>query len=172
MEMTLLLKISYFNNVAGLGYDGYIVNKLKSLKKLGKLSYLLAGIYGLFFYKKGVFEIILNNRKLEENCLMVVFGICKFSGGGMQFTKNVAISDGLLDITILKDFTFFNLIFNLHKLYTAKIFQHKKIETFKTKQITIIPKKSNPFIQADGEIIGTGKVTVKIIKKGIRFVIK
>ena len=164
--------ISYFNNVAGLGYDGYIVNKLKSLKKLGKLSYLLAGIYGLFFYKKGVFEIILNNKKLEENCLMVVFGICKFSGGGMQFTKNVAISDGLLDITILKDFTFFDLIFNLHKLYTAKIFQHKKIETFKTKQITIIPKKSNPFIQADGEIIGTGKVTVKIIKKGIRFVIK
>jgi len=164
--------ISYFNNVAGLGYDGYIVNRLKSLKKLGKLSYLLAGIYGLFFYKKGIFEIIFNNKKLEENCLMIVFGICKFSGGGMQFTENVAISNGLLDITILKNFTFFDLIFNLHKLYTAKIFQHKKIETFKTKQITVIPKKSNTFIQADGEIIGTGKVTVKIIKKGIRFVIK
>jgi YegS/Rv2252/BmrU family lipid kinase len=164
--------ISYFNNVAGLGYDGYIVNKLKSLKKLGSLSYLLAGMYSLFLYKKGIFEIIINDKKLEENCLMTIFGICKFSGGGMQFTENVAVSDGLLDISILKNFTFFDFIFNLHKLYSGTIFHHKKVATYKTKQITVIPKTSKPFIQADGEIIGTGKVTVKIIEKGIRFVIK
>ena len=28
-------KIEYFNNLAGIGYDGYIVNKLTSLKKIG-----------------------------------------------------------------------------------------------------------------------------------------
>jgi diacylglycerol kinase family enzyme len=44
--------ISYFNNVAGLGYDGYIVNKLNSLKRFGAIAYLLAGVSGLLFYKK------------------------------------------------------------------------------------------------------------------------
>jgi len=44
-------KISYFNNVAGLGYDGYIAKKLQELKRLGPISYLIAGIYGFLFYK-------------------------------------------------------------------------------------------------------------------------
>jgi diacylglycerol kinase family enzyme len=35
--------VSYFNNVAGLGYDGYIVNKLKTLKRFGSIAYLLSG---------------------------------------------------------------------------------------------------------------------------------
>ena len=82
-------KTVYFNNVAGLGYDGYIVNKLKTLKRFGSLAYLLSGIAGLLFYKKTSFKIIFDDKILETNCLMTIFGICKFSGGGMQFTKDV-----------------------------------------------------------------------------------
>ncbi|MCL7762055.1 diacylglycerol kinase family lipid kinase [Polaribacter sp. Z014] len=164
-------KTVFFNNVAGLGYDGYIVNKLKTLKNFGSLAYILSGIAGLLFYKKTVFKIIFDDKILETNCLMTVFGICKFSGGGMQFTKNVNTTDGLLDITIAKNLTILDLIFNLPKLYSGTIVHHKKIETYKTKEITVIPQTSKPFIQADGEVIDTGKVSVKIIEKAINFVV-
>ena len=163
--------ISYFNNVAGLGYDGYIVNKLNSLKKFGSIAYLLSGLAGLLFYKKSTFKIIFNDKTIETNCLMTLFGICKFSGGGMQFTKDVNPSDGLLDITIVKNLHIFNLIFNIKKLYNGNIVHHKKVETYKTKEITVIPQSIKPFIQADGELIGTGKVNVKIVKKAINFVV-
>ena len=163
--------VSYFNNVAGLGYDGYIVNKLKTLKRFGSIAYLLSGLAGLLLYKKSVFKIIFDNRILETNCLMTIFGLCKFSGGGMQFTKDVNSTDGLFDITIAKNLNFFNLVFNLPKLYSGKIVHHKKIETYKTKEITVIPQTTKPFIQADGELIGTGKVSVKIIEKAINFIV-
>jgi diacylglycerol kinase family enzyme len=164
--------ISYFNNAAGLGYDGYIVNKLKSLKRFGAISYTLAGLYGLLFYKKATFKIIFDDKIIETTCLMTIFGICKFSGGGMQFTENVNPTDGLLDITIAKNLTFFDLIWNLPKLYSGKIIHHKKVETNKTKEITVIPKDSNPFIQADGEIVGTGTITATIVSKAVNFCIK
>ena len=96
---------TYFNNVAGLGYDGYIVHKLKTLKHFGSIAYLLSGLAGLFFYKKTVFKITFNNKSIETNCLMALIGICKFSGGGMQFTKDVNTTDGLFDITIAKNLT-------------------------------------------------------------------
>lgn len=163
--------ITYFNNVAGLGYDGYIVNKLKTLKRFGSIAYLLSGLTGLLFYKKSVFKIIFDDKIIETNCLMTIFGICKFSGGGMQFTKNVNTTDGLFDITIAKNLTIFDLVFNLPKLYSGKIVNHKKIETYKTKEIRVIPQTSKPFIQADGELIETGKVSVKIIEKAINFII-
>ena len=74
---------------------------------------------------------------------MTLFGICKFSGGGMQFTDNVIVNDGYLDITVAKNFNLFDLIFNIKKLYNGKIIHHKKIETFKTKEITVISEKNN-----------------------------
>ena len=164
-------QVRYFNNVAGLGYDGFIVNKLKKLKPFGSLSYLLAGAYGLLFYKKSVFKVSFDEIEVETNCLMTILGICKYSGNGMQFTKDVHTSDGYLDLTIAKNITLIDMILNLPKLYNGKFVNHKKVETYKTKEITVQPKISKPYIQADGELVGTGKVTVKIIEKAIKFVI-
>lgn len=162
---------SYFNNVAGLGYDGYIVHKIHSLKRFGAIAYLLAGISGLLFYKNTVFKIIFDDKIIETNCLMTIIGICKFSGGGMQFTKNVNPLDGLFDITIAKNLNFIDLVFNIKKLHNGSIVHHKKIETYKTKEITVIPQTSTPFIQADGEIVHKGKVTAKMIEKAVNFVV-
>lgn len=163
----------YFNNVAGIGYDGYVVNKLKNLKRFGGIAYLLSGIYGLLFYKKSNFKIEINNQILEERCLMTIFGICKFSGGGMQFTKDVNPSDGLLDITIAKNLSLFDLILNLPKLYNGTIVYHKKVTTYKTDTIKVIPTSTveKPFIQADGELIDSGSVEVSIVKKAIQFIV-
>jgi len=162
--------ITYFTNVAGIGYDGYVASKLK---KIGGIAYLLSGLYGLFFYKKTKLIIKINNQLLKEKCLMVVFGICKFSGGGMQFTKDVNTSDGLLDITIAKNLTIIDMILNLPKLYNGQIVHHKKVETYKTTSLKITPflKSEKPFIQADGELINNGSISVSILKKAIQFII-
>ena len=163
--------ISYFNNVAGLGYDGYIVQKLNTLKKFGSIAYLLAGLYGLLFYKKGNFKIEFDHKTIKTRSLMTIFGICRFSGGGMQFTKEVDSSDGFLDITIAKNLTLFDLLFNIQKLYNGKIVHHPKIETYRSKKITVVPQNPKTLIQADGELIGKGTISVSIIEKAIHFVI-
>ena len=164
-------KISYFNNVAGLGYDGYIAKKLQELKRLGAMSYLIAGIYGFLFYKKSIFKIAMNQTIIETTCLMTMVSICKFSGGGMQFSKKGDPIDGLFDITIVKNITLLDLILNIKKLYNGKIVAHPKVATYKTNKIIVDPQNSKPFIQADGELIGTGTATFSLIEKGIHFVI-
>ena len=164
-------KISYFNNVAGLGYDGYIAKKLQELKRLGSISYLIAGIYGFLFYKKSIFKIAMNQTIIETTCLITMVSICKFSGGGMQFSKKGDPIDGLFDITIVKNITLLDLILNIKKLYNGKIVAHPKVATYKTNKIIVDPQNLKPFIQADGELIGTGTATFSLIEKGIHFVI-
>ena len=160
----------YFNNVAGIGYDGYVVQKLKSLKKFGSISYLLAGLSGLFFYKKSSYQIYINNKITTSKCLMILFGICKYSGGGMQMTKDPKSNDGFLDITIVKNFSFFDLIFNLPKLYNGKIVNHKKVATYKVSELEIIDTNKS-IIEADGENVDIGSLKVSIIPGAILFVI-
>lgn len=164
---------SYFNNVAGIGYDGYVVNKLNKLKRFGPIAYLLSGIAGLLLYKKTTFNITINNKCVETKCLMTLFGICKYSAGGMQLTDFKDSNNGLFDITIAKNLSFWDLLFSIKKLYNGKILQHKKVETYLASSLLITPKKSNelPYIQADGELIGRGEVKASIIKSAIQIVI-
>ena len=160
----------YFNNLAGIGYDGYVVRNLKNLKKVGSLAFLISGFYSLLSYNKTKYTIRIKNKTLHEECLMILFGICKYSGGGLRLTKNPNPKDGLLDITIVKNISIFDLLLNLPKLYNGDIVYHKKVETYKDEVIQII-NHNNSIIEADGEIIGTDSLDVIIIKRAIQIFI-
>jgi len=165
-------KKEYFNNLAGTGYDGYIVNKLTSLKKIGSIAFLISGLYGLFFYKNKKYEIKINNLSLNKKCLMILVGLCKYSGGGLQITKDPNPLDGLLDVTLVKNFSFFELLFNIPNLYNGKIVNHKKVINYKTKKIIVKNiSNSSSFIEADGEIIGINSFYISIMPKSIKFLI-
>ncbi len=162
-------KKEYFNNLAGIGYDGYVVKNLKYLKKVGSIAFLLSGLYSLLSYRKKKYSITMGDKTLNKKCLMIVFGICKYSGGGLRVTKNPDPIDGLLDITIVKNFSFFNLLFNLPKLYNGNIVHHKKVDNYKVKELNI--SNNNSIIEADGEIVGNGSLHVTILQNAVRFVI-
>lgn len=101
---------------------------------------------------------------------MIIFGICKYSGGGLRVTKDPNPIDGLLDITIVKKFSFFNLLFNLPKLYNGNIVHHKKVDNYKVKELNI--RNDNSIIEADGEIVGNGSLHVTILQNAVQFLVK
>lgn len=161
----------YFNNLAGLGFDGFVVNNINKYKKLGAFSYLYATIISFFQYKKSVLTIEFNNEKLTTKSLLTLVGICQYSGGGMQLTKNINTNDGLFDISIAKKFSLIMMLLNIIKFYNGKIVNHKEIDNYKTSEINIISEDKNTFIQADGELIGKGAFKAKIIPKALHFII-
>jgi len=163
-------KKEYFNNLAGTGYDGYVVKNLNNLKKMGSLAFLVSGLYSLFSYKKTKYKIIINNKTINEQCLMILFGICKYSGGGLRVTKDPNPKDGLLDITIVKNISFLDLLFNIPKLYNGDIIHHRKVTNYKTRELKILDNY-NSTIEADGEIIGNGSLNVTIKQNAVLFLI-
>jgi len=163
-------KKEYFNNLAGTGYNGYVVKNLNNLKKMGSLAFLVSGLYSLFSYKKTKYKIIINNKTINEQCLMILFGICKYSGGGLRVTKDPNPKDGLLDITIVKNISFLDLLFNIPKLYNGDIIHHRKVTNYKTRELKILDNY-NSTIEADGEIIGNGSLNVTIKQNAVLFLI-
>ena len=148
-----------------------MVKNLNYLKKIGSLAFLLSGLYSLFSYKKTKYSISIKNKTIQEKCLMIIFGICKYSGGGLRITENPNPTDGLLDITIVKDISFFDVLINLPKLYNGTIVHHKKVDNYKVKDVKII-NNYNSIIEADGEIIGNDSLNVSIHDKAVQFFTK
>ena len=164
-------KIIYFNNSAGIGFDGFVVKKIN--KKYGALSYFIASIISIFSYKKSTLKFSFNNQEIVAKTLMTTIGLCRFSGGGMQLTHQPDPNDGLFDVTIIKNISIFSLFLNIKKMYNAKLNQHKKVTSFKTESIKIkLISGDKPYVQADGELIGQRDFTVTILKNAIQFVVK
>lgn len=160
----------YFNNLAGVGFDGFVVSKVGKYKNLGALAYLIGTIAGLFSFKNFSSTITLNKTEIRTKSLMVLVGLCKYSGGGMQLTKDPNPYDGLFDVSIAKDLSKFDILKNLSNLFNGKIVEHSKVENYKVSELSIIiDSKVKPFIQADGELIGTGSIRLKIVPRAFTF---
>ena len=162
----------YFNNLAGIGFDGYVVHKVHQFKYLGALAYLTGALLSIASYKKSNLSVKFNNLEINEKTLMLLIGICKYSGGGMQLTHNVNTTDGLFDISHINKITLITLLRNIRGLFNGKITNHKLVKNYKTSQIKITDldvKKT--FIQADGELVGTGSFEAEIIFGALNFIV-
>ncbi len=165
-------EIVYFNNLAGIGFDGYVINKVHKFKNLGFLAYLTGAIVSLTSYKKPELKITLNNTILKGKTLMLLIGLCKFSGGGMQLTKDPNPTDGLFDISYIQNITLFTILSNIRGLFNGNITNHKLVNTYKTAKLKIeVGGNNKTFIQADGELIGSGDFLVTILPKAISFIV-
>ena len=164
--------IVYFNNLAGIGFDGHVVNSIGKYKKYGAISYLLGVFVGFSTYKPVYLNIKIANQIIELKSLMTLIGLCKYSGGGMQLTEQSDPKDGLFDISVIKHLNLGTILINLPKLFNGKITKHRKVTTYKTNYISIsLPKNKTVFMQADGELIDSENFTVELIPKAIQVII-
>ena len=126
-------EVTYFNNLAGIGFDGYVVNKVNKYKNLGVLAYLIGALVSITSYKRSTFEIIFNTAKLEGKTLLLLIGLCNYSGGGMQLTKDPDPTDGLFDISYIQKISLFTLLSNIRGLFNGNITNHKVVNTYNSK---------------------------------------
>lgn len=164
--------ISFFNNAAGIGFDGYVVHKIASFKKLGSITYLLAALISFFKFKKSNILINSDTKNIESKIFMITVGLCRYSGGGMQLTDFKNHKPGNFDMTLVKNITLRKVLLNIKKLFNGKIIQLKEVDALHTQSLKITVKDNHlPYIQADGELLGSGNCEINIIKNAIQFVI-
>lgn len=161
---------TYFMNLAGIGFDGYVAKKADKLKNFGSLSYLFAALKGLFLFENFNVGITTTSEKHKTKSLMVLIGLCQFSGGNMQLTHAPSPKDGLFDITNITSFTKWDIIKNIANLYNGKVNIVKKVKTLKDSTIEInVDPNIKGYIQMDGEVIDAESFSANLIPNAFYF---
>lgn len=165
-------KTIYFNNLAGIGFDGYVVNKVHKFKYLGFLAYLTGALLSIASYKKSTLQIKFNDVEIKEKSLMLLIGICKYSGGGMQLTKNTNATDGLFDVSHINKISLLTILKNIAGLFNGNITNHKLVKNYKTSRLKItVLDIQKVFIQADGELVGSGSFEAEMMPSALNFIV-
>lgn len=160
----------FFNNAAGIGFDAYVVKNLHSFKKWGSAAYLLAALTSFRSFKKTKLSYAIDSVSYESEVFMIALGICKYSGGGMQLTDYKNHKKEYLDLTLIKNISFFRVLIQIIKLYNGKIKKVKETQCSNIQNFNLHNNKEY-YIQADGELIGKGNVSIQIKSKAIQLII-
>lgn len=164
-------KTVYFNNVAGIGFDAFAIDKINNLKYLGPLAYLIGAIQSFLNYKSGKVKFMLNNKTFSSNLFLLAIGICKYSGAGMQLTNYKQHKNGFFDITYIEKLRLSKILLHIPKLYNGKLKKLSEVKSYQGNHLKIDIDKNYPInIQADGEFLGTDDIEISIINNAIQFI--
>lgn len=168
-------KRRYFINVAGMALDGRVMEKFPAkLRNYPWLpGYLIAGLQQLAVYKAPTVLIETENETFQGEFITVHAGICKYSGGGMQFVPHADPSSFELAITCIHKMSIPRLLIKIPRIYLGTLLSHPRVKGFKCRQIQITsPMGQTIPIEADGEFLGYSPIEISMIPQAFRLVTK
>ena len=164
----------FFINIAGMGYDGFVTEKISKMKQNGsggKLFYLLWITWYLFQYKNTKISYKIDGEEFsEEEIFMLSVCNCRYNGDGMMQAPSALPDDGFLNITVMKKISPFKSIISLPKMKNGTFVNMKEAALYKGKTVEV---NSTPAVLAetDGELIGQTPICFNIIPNALNVII-
>lgn len=177
-----LIKVNenYCVNMVNIGFDCAVVieaDRFRKYKFLSpSLSYILGVVVGFFFRRLGTkMKITLDDGTVIDDTLtLTAIGNGKFCGGGFQTCPLANLSDGIMDMTIVKKVSrlkFIQLIGSykdgtfLVKKNSQKFFKYIRTNHFK------MEFENEQSICIDGEIFHDKKIDFNVLPSAFNFVV-
>lgn len=159
--------VRYFMNIASVGMGGEVASRVNQ-SRLGKYI----GGKGVFYYESLMALLSYKNKnvririddtfdqKLKIRLICIANG--QYAGGGMWFAPHADISDGILEVMILKDVSKLTSFGMTGTIYKGKLKDHKDVITLRGKKITV-ESDEKVLLEVDGEVPGTLSATYEVI---------
>ncbi len=153
----------YFANVAGMGFDAEVIERLERGGKRGggTIPYYTTLVATISSYRNKDVVLQIDDKRIEGRMNSVIVCNGKYFGGGMMISPNATLDDALFDVIILGDFGTLEVVLNTPRLYNGTILTHPKVSEFRAKTVSV-ESKQRMLIEADGELIAAGPATFRI----------
>jgi diacylglycerol kinase (ATP) len=124
-------------------------------------------------YRKPVLRMTFDNAVVETVCYLTLTGIGRYGGGGMKLTPGAQPDGDNFYISIAKDFSKFDTVRYIGKLYDGSFVEMDKAEAHYSKhvRIEVISSEDEVYMEADGDMVGTGPFEISLIPMALRVVI-
>lgn len=159
--------VSYMANVGGVGIDADVcrivnVNKKRGMK--GKILYVKALIQCIAHRVPVVARVLCDGVEVYHGkYFSIAFGIGKYSGGGMRQTSDAVMDDGLLDMTLIPELGMMKILKEAPKLFSSSFAKVKELVVSQNRCIEVIPEGGHPYVEVDGEVLGTAPVRMELM---------
>ena len=165
-----------FLNAAEIGIGGEIIEKAKKIREKVK-SRIVSTVASLIStvpnYESNLCEILIDDdrkKAIVTKMTMCVIANGKYLGGGFRAAPKASVSDGLLDVVILKESSNLEMIENFLKLRDGNSTNEGDVFYKQAKKVSIKSKEENGkdiTVTIDGEPIGILPATFQVLQNAL-----
>ena len=137
---TIQMNGETFANVAGIGFDAHIGWEFAKFGKRGFSSYIKVITREFPKYKAQDFELTIDGKTIIKNAYLISFANGSQWGNNAYIAPTADISDGEMDIAILRDFKFMSGLAIGYKLFKKTLHQSSFLEVIKAKEVLATQK--------------------------------
>ena len=139
-----------FFNMAGMGFDAHISALFASDKKRGFTGYIKSTFKEISRYKPEEYTISIDNVVYHKKAFMLSIANSSQYGNNAHVSPRASVSDGFLDICIIKPFPLISFPKLVYHLFSKTADTSKFVEIIRGKSIKVDRLKDGP-IHLDGE---------------------
>jgi diacylglycerol kinase (ATP) len=159
-------------NAAEMGVAGEIIERSKKVREVVNsriVSTITSIAATLPTYQSNECEISIDNgaRKFAIKMTMAVVANGQFLGGGFKVAPHASMSDGLLDLVILKDSGSLKMIDELINMKDGDYKEEDNIIYRQVRKVSLTSKERDVTVTVDGEPIGILPATFEVIPNAL-----
>lgn len=155
---------------AGIGFDAHIAHEFASSSKRGFMTYFTTTLKEFFSYTSQSYKISIDGQVIETKAFLITIANAGQWGNDVFIAPLAELSDGVLNISILKPFSYFSIPLIGIKLFSKKIHTSNLLQSEKGKQIDISFHGELP-VHYDGEpMMASESISISIMPLALKVV--
>ncbi len=162
----------YFLNIAGMGFDAAVADRInqgfRSLR--GTAAYLAAVVTTLVRYKPTELRITIDGEILEEDIMLTAIANARSYGGGMKVAPTASVSDGLLDVILVKKLPKHDFLRSFPRVFKGSHLGHPAVDHYRARSVRLEPRRDSPFL-IDGELTPCRWVEIEVVPAALKIIV-
>jgi YegS/Rv2252/BmrU family lipid kinase len=145
----------YFTLMAGAGFDALVIKNLnlKLKRAIRRAAYPIAGMKTFLGQELPPLQVIADDKQVEG--YFIVAANSRYYGGHFGPTPTASMTDGRLDICVLKEKSFLKMIDFWYRALKTDTADSSNVEYFRAEAVDVATDSGTPvLVQVDGEVFG------------------
>ncbi len=162
----------YFLLMAGIGFDAAVTRAVlpEAKRRFGMIAYVVEALRAAGEVRGTRVRLLLDGRPVNSRVLMIVIGNSRLYGAFLQITHHASLTDGLLDIAVIKGESIRAAPLHLLSILLRRYNLNPDINYYRAREVQI--SSTTPLaVQVDGDPIGSTPMTFRTEPDALRVLV-
>jgi diacylglycerol kinase (ATP) len=167
---TVKINEERYLGMAGVGFDAHIGWEFARFGKRGFKSYINVFLREYPKYRPADYTLWLDGKELKRKALLISFANGSQYGNNAAIAPGADLTDGLIDVCILRDFHLGNVPGLAWRLFNKRMQGSRFLETIRAKEVIVHQEAETAHI--DGEPVLLGKeIKIKVDPLSLKVIV-
>ena len=166
-QVTLGDRVLYAFNIVGWGMVTDILIQSERLRWLGENRYTVASALEVLKGRRRSARLVIEGEESVDDFVFVLACNTQYTGKGMRMAPYADLSDGLIDLVIVREATRRQMLRLLPKVFDGGHVHSPLVEYVQTKEFSLIPDIDET-VNVDGELMDRSPVHVVMMPQALQ----